>query len=86
MRRCAIDFSEDPAETHQMRGSLVLLILPLIFSGCIQTEHRVETHHTIEPIHITVDVNLKVDRELNDFFGDLDEDSGLIEYEEPTAE
>ena len=45
-----------------------------------------ETHHTIEPIHITVDVNLKVDRELNDFFGDLDEDSSLIDYEETESE
>jgi len=29
---------------------------------------------------------LKVDRKLNDFFGDLDDDSTLIDYEEPTAE
>jgi hypothetical protein len=58
----------------------------MMSSGCIQTEHRVETHHTIEPIHITVDVNLKVDRELNDFFGDLDEDSKLIDYDEPAAD
>lgn len=63
-----------------------LSALSLILSGCIQTEHRVETHHTIEPIHITVDVNLKVDRELNDFFGDLDEDSTLIDYDEPAAD
>lgn len=58
----------------------------LALCGCIQTEHRVETHHSIEPIHITVDVNLKVDRELNDFFGDLDEDSTLIDYEENATE
>lgn len=67
--------------------ALPLVSLALIaLGGCIQTEHRVETHHTIEPIHITVDVNLKVDRELNDFFGDLDEDSELIDYEEPAAD
>ena len=69
-----------------MRFPNALSVLSLVFCGCIQTEHRVETHHTIEPIHITVDVNLKVDRELNDFFGDLDEDSTLIDYEEPVAE
>lgn len=64
------------------------LILPftsilLVLSGCIQTEHKVETHHKIDPIHITVDVNLKVERELDDFFGDLDEESSLIDYKEP---
>lgn len=72
--------------------SLVMPMMPLMLMallglvGCIQTKHRVETHSTIEPIHITVDVNLKVDRELNDFFGDLDEDSELVDYEEPTAD
>lgn len=69
-----------------MRIGLVLSSLSIALCGCIQTEHRVETHHSIEPIHITVDVNLKVDRELNDFFGDLDEDSTLIDYEETAAE
>ncbi|MFP4157972.1 MAG: hypothetical protein ACLFU4_10175 [Opitutales bacterium] len=69
-----------------MAFPLSLSVLSLILCGCIQTEHRVETHHTIEPIHITVDVNLKVDRELNDFFGDLDEDSELIEAEETAVD
>ncbi len=69
-----------------MRSAFVLLSFSLVFCGCIQTEHRVETHHSIEPIHITVDVNLKVDRELNDFFGDLDEDSTLIDYDETATE
>lgn len=69
-----------------MRSLIALSFVSLALCGCIQTEHRVETHHTIEPIHITVDVNLKVDRELNDFFGELDQESKLIEYEEPAAE
>ena len=69
-----------------MRLSIATSFFSLMLCGCIQTKHRVETHHTIEPIHITVDVNLKVDRELNDFFGDLDEDSKLIDYEESAAE
>lgn len=68
-----------------MRRLLVLPLLSFVLSGCIQTKHRVETHHSIEPIHITVEVNLKVDQELNDFFGDLDEKSTLIDYEESTA-
>jgi hypothetical protein len=68
-----------------MRLFIALSIVCIGLSGCIQTEHRVETHHRIEPIHITVDVNLKVDRELNNFFGDLDEESELIVYEEPAT-
>jgi hypothetical protein len=51
---------------------LVLLsaawLLTLLGSGCM----TVRTEHRIEPIHITLDVNLKVQRELDDFFGDLD--------------
>lgn len=37
----------------------------------------------VEPIHITMDVNLKVQGALNDFFGDLDEQSNIMVYEEP---
>lgn len=55
--------------------------LALCAVGCT-THHTVETHHKIDPIHITVDVNLKVERELNNFFGDLDQESSLIEYQE----
>ncbi|WP_309399311.1 hypothetical protein [Cerasicoccus maritimus] len=55
------------------------VIASSLLCGCIQTEHKVETHHKIDPIHITVDVNLKVERELDDFFGDLDNQSSLID-------
>ncbi len=57
----------------------------ILVAGC-ETTHRVETVSEVKPIHITVDVNLKVDRELNNFFGDLDQQSTLIDYEEPPAE
>ena len=85
MHACEIDFRKSVASFITMRGfmALPLFSLVLILAGCIQTQHRVETHHRIEPIHITVDVNLKVDRELNDFFGDLDEDSQMIEFKPP---
>jgi hypothetical protein len=33
----------------------------------------------VKPIHITVDVNVKVEKELNDFFGDLDRQSSTID-------
>lgn len=56
------------------------LFLPLLggmlllgASGCmkLQTESEIKPIE-IKPIHITVDINVKVDKELNDFFSDLD--------------
>lgn len=39
------------------------------------TQHKVEVAPVeIKPIHITIDVNVKVDKALDDFFGDIDED------------
>jgi len=47
----------------------------LLNSGCY-TSHKVDTTHKVElevkPMHITIDVNLKVDKQLDDFFGDID--------------
>lgn len=65
---------------------LALSLTPLFLAGCFNTTHEVKTEHEIKPIHITVDVNLKVNRELDDFFGDLDEQSTLIDYEEPPVD
>jgi hypothetical protein len=44
----------------------------VLLGGCLHKPIEVETRHSIEPIKISIDVNLKVDRELDDFFGDLD--------------
>ena len=46
--------------------------------GCtkheIKTESKVEVAPIkVEPIHITIDLNIKIDKELDDFFNDLDE-------------
>lgn len=55
----------------------ILLIIPL--SGCL----NVKTDPIrVEPIQITMDVNLRVTRELNDFFGDLDAQSEVLQYDE----
>ncbi|NDV18611.1 hypothetical protein GO013_04155 [Pseudodesulfovibrio sp. JC047] len=41
--------------------------------GC-STSHKVEVAPVeVKPIHITIDVNVKVDKELDDFFSDIDE-------------
>ena len=46
--------------------------------GCtrheVKTESKVEVAPIkVEPIHITIDLNIKIDKELDDFFSDLDE-------------
>lgn len=52
-----------------MKRFLLLAPLAFTFGGCLS----IKTEHTVPPIHITVDVNVKVvDKELKDFFGDID--------------
>ncbi len=53
------------------------LLLGAMGSGCfsVKTEHEIKPIE-VKPIHITMDINLKVDRELDKFFGDIDEVNG----------
>ncbi len=54
-----------------MKALFFFLFISLIPVGC--TRHEVEMKPVeIKPIHITIDVNVKVDRELDDFFGEID--------------
>lgn len=50
------------------RVAPAMIILALMAAGCM----RIQTEHEVKPIHITVDVNLRVQRELQDFFQDID--------------
>ncbi len=46
----------------------------LLFSFSACTRHEVDVKPVeIKPIHITIDINVKIDKELDDFFGDLDD-------------
>ncbi len=48
--------------------------LALAFSLTACTQHQVEVKPVeIKPIHITIDINVKIDKDLDDFFGDIDE-------------
>lgn len=54
------------------------VILMVSALGCtkheVKTESKVEVAPIkVEPIHITIDLNIKIDRELDNFFSDLDE-------------
>ncbi len=54
--------------------TLLLSVLVLSFSLIACTQHQIEVKAVeIKPIHITIDINVKIDKELEDFFSDLDE-------------
>lgn len=55
-------------------GAVVLL------SGCVQV------HTKVEPIDINVNVRVKVDRELDDFFGPLDERDPTLQPAQPPSQ
>ena len=46
------------------------LVFLLSVTGC--THYQVDMTHEVKPIHITLDINLKIDRELDNYFGDVD--------------
>ena len=57
-----------------LKSAAVLLCAVFIFSTQACTKHKVEVAPVeVKPIHITIDVNIKVDKALDDFFGDIDE-------------
>ena len=48
---------------------VLLVVAPLLLAAaCIKLKHEM----TIQPVHITVDVTIKIDRELENFFADID--------------
>jgi len=47
---------------------LLVTALALLAGACIKLKHEM----TIQPVHITVDVRIKIDRELENFFADID--------------
>ena len=50
------------------RICLLVAAVVLLFTACIKLKHEM----TIQPVHITVDVTIKIDRELENFFADID--------------
>lgn len=47
---------------------LLAAALALHTGACIKLKHEM----TIQPVFITVDVHIKIDRELENFFGEID--------------
>jgi hypothetical protein len=53
-----------------MGKRIFLLVVATLLSAaaCIKMKHEM----TIQPVHITVDVRIRIDRELENFFADID--------------
>jgi len=56
-----------------MKKQMLWAVLVLLSAAGCRTQHQVDMTHEVKPIHIMLDINLKVDRELDDFFGDIDQ-------------
>jgi hypothetical protein len=50
-----------------------------VYSGCIKLKHEM----TIQPVHVTVEIKVKIDKELEDFFSDIDQPSSEKKQETP---
>lgn len=63
---------------------LMAVLLAATSAAC--TQHRVEVAPVeVKPIHITIDVNVKVDREIDDYFGDLFEQEEALREQQENA-
>lgn len=60
----------------------ILLLLGVLFfflTPSCNTRHAVEVAPVeIKPIHITIDVNVRVEKALDDFFSDIDEEEEKV--------
>ena len=63
---------------------LATALLAGISAAC--TQHRVEVAPVeVKPIHITIDVNVKIDREIDEYFGDLFEQEEALRQKQENA-
>ena len=66
------------------RAFVVSCLCIFIFSQGCKTEHKVEVE--VKPMHITMDINIRIDRELENFFGNLDEAAQSVSSEKTETE
>lgn len=56
-----------------MRIPLIALAAALLLQSACSTRHEVQMAPVeVKPIHITIDVNVRVQKDLEDFFSDID--------------
>ena len=63
-----------------MRILFLALTATLLLQSACSTRHEVQMAPVeIKPIHITIDVNVRVQKDLEDFFGDIDKAEKTLE-------
>ncbi len=63
---------------------LTIILLAGATATC--TRHQVEVAPVeVKPIHITIDVNVKIDREIDDYFGDIFEQEEQLREKQQNA-
>jgi hypothetical protein len=74
-------------ETAMLKPWIALTVVLLVGTSAACTRHHVEVAPVeVKPIHITIDVNVKIDREIDDYFGDLfEQEEALREKQENAA-
>ncbi|MCK9174834.1 MAG: hypothetical protein M0O96_06110 [Desulforhopalus sp.] len=65
-------------------GFLLTVSIVFLAAGCMKHEIDVKPVE-IKPIYITIDINVKVDRALDNFFGNLDEQAADVTSKTGTA-
>jgi Skp family chaperone for outer membrane proteins len=56
-----------------VRIPLIVLATMLLLQSACSTRHEVQMAPVeVKPIHITIDVNVRVQKDLEDFFSDID--------------
>jgi len=52
---------------------LTAIFVALLLGACqLESKHKIESVHEVKPIHIIIDLNVKIDRELDNYFGEID--------------
>jgi len=60
---------------------VVVVVLFLALFAC-QSKHDINVEPVeIKPIHITIDVNVRIEKALDDFFSDIDQEEKKIDTE-----
>lgn len=60
-----------------MKFAALIILLLISLTGCINVKTQ---PIRVEPIKITMDINVRIAKELDNFFGDLDAQSSVLDY------
>lgn len=72
-----------------MKKTLLMAIfvsLAALGQGCFHSSHEVEVKPVeIKPMHVTIDVNVKIEKQLTDFFEEIDKKAEKLSSQKKTT-